>query len=57
MNKLISVKQAAEILKVHPNTIRKLIVSEEITAVRIGQRVLRIDESSLLELIRNKKTD
>jgi excisionase family DNA binding protein len=46
MNNLLSVKQAAFILRVHPLTIRRYIKSKKLKAVKIGGNI-RIEEDSL----------
>lgn len=44
---LVTITEAATILKVHPNTIRNLIRDGYITPIRIGERVIRIDMNAL----------
>lgn len=46
MNNLLSVKQVAFILKVHPLTIRRYIKEERLKAIKVGGNV-RIEESTL----------
>jgi excisionase family DNA binding protein len=46
MNNLLSVKQVAFILKVHPLTIRRYINEKRLKAVKVGGNV-RIDENEL----------
>lgn len=46
MNNLLSVKQAAFILKVHPLTIRRYIKEKKLKAVKIGGNI-RIEEKEL----------
>lgn len=46
MNNLLSVKQAAFILRVHPLTVRRYIKSKKLKAVKIGGNI-RIEEDSL----------
>ena len=46
MNNLLSVKQAAFILRVHPLTVRRYITSKRLKAVKIGGNI-RIEESAL----------
>src|SRR5258708_34236430 len=46
MNTLLSVKQVAFILKVHPLTIRRYIKEKKLNAVKIGGNI-RIPESDL----------
>lgn len=47
MNNLLSVNQAAFILKVHPLSIRRYIKSGKLKAVKLGGNV-RIEESALV---------
>lgn len=58
MDNLLSVKQAAYILKVHPLTVRRYIKESRLTAVKAGGNV-RIKESALSEFnkdfVPNKK--
>ena len=46
MNNLLSVKQVAFILKVHPLTIRRYITDKRLKAVKVGGNV-RIEETEL----------
>lgn len=46
MNNLLSVKQVAFILKVHPLTIRRYIRDKKLKAIKVGGNV-RIEENSL----------
>ena len=46
MNNLLSVKQVAFILKVHPLTVRRYIKEKRLTAVKVGGNI-RIDENAL----------
>jgi excisionase family DNA binding protein len=46
---LLTIAQAAEMLKVHPNTIRNLIRDGYITPVRLGERVIRINLEELIK--------
>jgi excisionase family DNA binding protein len=46
MNNLLSVKQAAFILRVHPLTVRRYIKSKKLKAVKVGGNI-RIEEESL----------
>jgi excisionase family DNA binding protein len=54
MDNLLSVKQVAYILKVHPLTIRRYIKEERLKAVKSGGNV-RIKESDLAEFNRDFK--
>lgn len=46
MNNLLSVKQVAFILRVHPLTVRRYIKDKRLKAVRVGGNI-RIDENVL----------
>lgn len=45
--KLLSITEAAGFCSVHPNTIRNLIQSGKLPAVRIGARIIRVSLSDL----------
>ena len=51
---LITIKQAAELLGVHPNTIRNWISDGRLQVERIGTRIIRIDKNQLNELFTRK---
>ena len=54
---LISLKQASELLKCHPNTLRKWDISGLLKAVRFGKRGdRRYNKVDLIKFIKNKKT-
>lgn len=55
MNNLLSVNQAAFILKVHPLTIRRYIKEKKLKAVKIGGNI-RIEEKSLEEFHKDVTT-
>lgn len=44
---LITIKQAAELMGVHPNTIRNWIADGKLEVKRIGSRIIRIDVAEL----------
>ena len=46
MNNLLSVKQVAFILRVHPLTVRRYIREKRLKAVRVGGNI-RVDENDL----------
>jgi excisionase family DNA binding protein len=46
MNNLLSVKQVAFILRVHPLTIRRYIKEEKLKAIKVGGNI-RIDENAV----------
>ncbi len=48
--KLLTIKEAAQLTRLHPNTIRNLIQRNELKADRIG-RSIRINELQLLSLL------
>jgi excisionase family DNA binding protein len=48
--KLLTIKEAAQLTRLHPNTIRNLIQRNELKADRIG-RSIRINEQQLLSLL------
>lgn len=48
--KLLTIKEAAQLTRLHPNTIRNLIQRNELKADRIG-RSIRINEQQLLGLL------
>ena len=54
MNNLLSVKQVAFILKVHPLTVRRYIKEKRLKAVKVGGNV-RIEENALQDL--NKEVE
>jgi len=53
-NVLLSVKEVAEILKVSPRTVQRLIRKDDLRAYRVG-RQLRIPELAITELLRNTR--
>lgn len=44
---MITIKQAAEMLQVHPNTIRNWIKEDRIKAVKLSERTVRIQQSEI----------
>lgn len=48
MNNLLSVKQVAFILRVHPLTIRRYINEQKLKAIKVGGNI-RIEESAVQE--------
>jgi excisionase family DNA binding protein len=48
---LITVNQGAELLGVHPNTIRNLMAKGELKAERIGLRIIRLKRSDVMALL------
>ncbi len=49
-DELLPIKSAAKRANVHPNTIRNLIKSGKLKAVRIGSKIIRIHSTDLDEL-------
>jgi excisionase family DNA binding protein len=43
----LSIKQSAELVKCHPNTIRNLITRGQLKAYRVGRNIIRIDQADL----------
>ena len=52
---LLTVDDAAKIMKVHPRTIRAFINSGELAIVEIGKREYRIRRSELNRFIRERE--
>ena len=50
---LATLKQVAETLGVHKNTIRNWIALDKLKAVRAGSRVVRIPRDAVLEMLRS----
>jgi excisionase family DNA binding protein len=51
MGKLITLEQAAERLAVSKRTVRGLISSGRLAAVRINSRIIRVDERDLASVL------
>jgi excisionase family DNA binding protein len=51
--KFYTIKEIADLLKVHPRTVRKMIHAKEIDAIRVRDEY-RITESALEEYIRRQ---
>ena len=47
----ITINEAAELIGVHRNTIRNLILRQELPAERIGARIIRIRKQDVLNLL------
>jgi excisionase family DNA binding protein len=47
MTRLLTVKQAAEHLQVHPQTVYKLISRRQLDSVRLGPRSRRVPQEAL----------
>ncbi len=52
---LLTIPEAAEQLRVHPEIVRRMVTSGELSAVRLG-RAVRIDPKELEQLIQDSKT-
>jgi excisionase family DNA binding protein len=53
---LITLKEACEILKVHPNTLRQWDAKGILPAIRIGaKRAYRYRKQDILKLLRSKR--
>jgi excisionase family DNA binding protein len=50
----VTIKQAAEYYQLDPKTIRRMIAHGKLKARRVGERSIRVDRESLLELGRVK---
>ncbi len=51
LGEFLTIKQSAELLGVHTNTIHNLIRRKELAAERVGARIIRIRKSDLLALL------
>ena len=49
-DRLLSVREAAEVLSCHPVTIRRLIAAGQLPAVRLGPRLLRVPAKAICAL-------
>jgi|GEM_PF-2526385 len=54
LSELLTVSEAAKILRVHAHTVRKLIHSGDLPVVRVGAKILRIPRSDLLKITSGK---
>ena len=45
--RIITIKQAAEMLQVHPNTIHNWIKAGRIKAVKLSERTVRIEQAEI----------
>lgn len=52
--KLLTINESAKLLRVHPNTIRNLIVAGKLPAYRIGRNI-RIEEADLIDLAKKEQ--
>ncbi len=52
---LLTLTEACEVLKVHPNTLRKWDANGILPAIRIGEkRVRRYEKDAILRMLKNK---
>lgn len=51
---MLTIKQAAEMLQVHPNTIHNWIRAGRLTAVKLSERTVRIEQAEI-ERMKGKK--
>ena len=49
MSNLVTIKTAAELINVHPNTIRNYIRDGRLSFVRVGPKLIRIRLDDLME--------
>ena len=56
MDKLLSVKEVAEILSVNPITVYRLIETGELPHVRVGSRTIRVHREALDAYTQPKET-
>lgn len=54
--RLLTVKEAAAILKVCEKTVRRFIERRELRASKLSNGVVRIDEDDLMDFIRDRRT-
>lgn len=51
---MLTVKEVAKLLKIHPITVYRLIQNKELKAIHIGKKkIIRIDETDLNNFIKN----
>lgn len=55
-NKILTIKEVAEKLKVSAQTVRKLIEKGSLVSVRVSDRVIRVTESDLYAFIESRKS-
>jgi len=48
---LLTIKESADLLKLHPNTIRNFLLRGKLKGVRLGSRIVRIPKSELEALL------
>lgn len=53
---MLTVKEVAKLLKIHPITVYRLIENGELEAIHIGKtKVIRIEKNDLEKFIKSKK--
>ena len=56
-DELLTIEHVADILKVHPDTIRRYIRQKKLKAVRLSATNLRVRKSELERFIKERETD
>jgi excisionase family DNA binding protein len=56
MEKLLTVKEAAERLSLRPCTVRKWLFERRVAYVRVGRRAVRLREADIEKIIRENYT-
>jgi len=51
-HQLLTIAEAAELIRVHPRTIRRRIASGDLTAYRVGPHLIRLDSAELNAMLR-----
>lgn len=54
---IMTIKEASELLRVHPETLRRAIRAGELKAARLGHRTVRIAKDDLIAWFREKGGD
>ena len=57
MDNLLTIKEVAASLQIHPQTVKRYISDGRLKAVKIGYRVTRITSPDLQEFIQSRKGD
>ena len=55
-DRLLTVDEAAEIMRVHPSTIRRLVRAGELARVKVGIREYRIRHGELMRFIQENES-
>ena len=55
MNNLLTPKQVADTLGIHLNTVYRLIANGDLTAVRVGPKLLRVNSDQLSAYMKGQK--